>query len=341
MRKSRPTLADELSVHRLEAALANAKAQVSASEREKKLLIRELDHAERRFQALLALDGNTPKARFKIKPTRKTSESIAVVQMTDWHIEERVKPGTVNGLNRYDLGVAASRIETLTAKVLHLLKLNRAGTDIRNLVLHLGGDFMTGFIHQELVESNTLHPVQAVMWLHDHISAMLNYLLEHSGCKITCVCNVGNHGRTTEKKRINTRVENSYEWLLYKILSKNFPAIDWRLPDGQFVYLNAYGATWRFQHGDDIKYMGGVGGITIPVNKAIAQWDKTKAADFDFFGHWHQSLFTRKWACNGSLIGYSAHSLSIKAEYEKPAQNFLLWEKDYGRTAIWPIFVDK
>lgn len=326
--------------HQLRAEVANAQEQLRGIKRVNKHLGRELRLAEDRFQALLALDGAQPATRFRLHAHRKTSESVACVQLTDWHIEERVRAASVNGLNRFDLRVAEQRVARLADKIPYLLKLNRAGTRIDTLVLQLGGDFMTGFIHMELIESNTLHPVQAVLWLFDHLCGLLEHLLAHSGCpQIICCCNVGNHGRTTEKKRISTRVENSYEWLLYRILAKKFPQIEWRVADGQFVYLSVFGALWRFQHGDDIKYQGGVGGISIPVNKAIAQWDKTRRADFDFFGHWHQSLFTRKWACNGSLIGYSAHSLAIKAEFEAPAQNFILWEKDHGRTAIWPIFL--
>ena len=237
--------------------------------------------------------------------------------------------------------VAEARIQRLLENLLYLIKLNRHGTRIDTLVLQMLGDFMTGFIHMELVESNTLQPVQAILWLHERISGFLKAVLEHSGCRqIIAVCTVGNHGRTTEKKRINTRVENSYEWLLFKMLAKQFPEIDWRIADGYFVYLPVFDAVWRHHHGDDLNYQGGVGGITIPVNKAIAQWDKTKRADYDWFGHWHQRVVMRKWQCNSSLIGYSAHALSIKAEFERPSQNFSLWEKDHGLTITTPIFVE-
>lgn len=334
------SLATHLADHHLQAKLANAEARLSAAKKDAARLSSELRLAEKRFEALLALDGNQPRTRYRIHARSKTSESVAAVQFSDWHVEERVRPGTVNGLNRFDLRVAQSRLERLVDKVVHLIRLNRAGTRIRTLVVHLGGDLMTGFLHQELVESNTLHPVQAVLWLHDKLHAVLTRLLADTGCpEIIAVCNVGNHGRTTEKRRVSTRVENSYEWLLYSILSKQFPQIDWRIAKGYFEWLDVYGAKWRLSHGDDIRYQGGVGGITIPVNKAIAQWNKARRADLDAFCHWHQSIFTRQWICNGSLIGYSAHSLSIKADYEPPTQNFWLWEKDHGRTGIWPIYL--
>lgn len=328
-----------LETHKLQALLANTQEQLRAVKRTNKGLGHELKLAEKRFQTLLAIEGTACRTRYRIRAKRKTSESVATVQLSDWHVEERVKAATINGLNSFGLREADKRINRLLENLLYLIKLNRHGTRIDTLVLQMLGDFMTGFIHMELVESNTLHPVKAVMWLYDRLSAFLEAVLENSGCDVIAVCTVGNHGRTTEKKRINTRVENSYEWLLYQMLAKRFPQIDWHIADGYFVYLPVYDALWRHHHGDDLNYQGGVGGITIPVNKAIAQWDKTKRADYDWFGHWHQRIVMRKWSCNSSLIGYSAHALSIKAEFEEPSQNFSLWEKDHGLTITTPIFV--
>ena len=96
----------------------------------------------------------------------------------------------------------------------------------------------------------------------------------------------------------------------------------------------------RFHHGDGLRYQGGVGGITIPVNKAIAQWDKVEAVDFDIFGHWHTHLVGYpKWISCGSLMGYSEYSLSIKAEYQAPTQTFIVIDRRYGMTLAAPIFL--
>jgi hypothetical protein len=325
----------------LEAKLANEKLQHRATRKTNDHLRAELRAAEKRFEALQAIEGNEVRTRYRIRRTRKTSESVATCQLSDWHVEETVKASAVNGLNRYSLRVAEARINHLVENIVYLLKLHRHGTRIDTLVLQLLGDFMTGFIHDELIETNSLHPLQAVLWLHDKLSAVLRVLIEESRCRqIVAVCTVGNHGRSTEKRRIKTRVENSYEWLLYKMLAKHLPEIDWRIADGYFVYLPVFDAMWRHHHGDDLNYQGGVGGITIPVNKAIAQWDKTRWADYDWFGHWHQRVVMRKYQCNSSLIGYSEHALSIKAEFERPSQNFSLWEKDHGLTVTTPIFVE-
>ena len=89
-----------------------------------------------------------------------------------------------------------------------------------------------------------------------------------------------------------------------------------------------------------MRYQGGVGGIFIPVNKAIAQWNRFKKAYLDIFGHFHQFIDGGNFICNGSIIGYGPFSLLIKAAYEPPRQSFLLIDKNRGKTIVAPIFTD-
>jgi hypothetical protein len=147
-------------------------------------------------------------------------------------------------------------------------------------------------------------------------------------------------GNSTMKPRHATGARNSYEWMLYQILKKQFPQHDWQIADGYHNYLEVDGRVVRFHHGDDLKYQGGVGGLTIPVLKAIAQWNKAIPAYLDVFGHWHQSMQNPSFVANSSLIGHNAYAIAIKAGFESPTQTFFLMDKKRGRTITAPIFVD-
>jgi hypothetical protein len=68
----------------------------------------------------------------------------------------------------------------------------------------------------------------------------------------------------------------------------------------------------------------GWAGITIPLNKAIAQWDKAVRADLTLFGHFHQLINGGNFLGNGSLIGYNTFAQAIKASYEEARQMFFL-----------------
>ncbi len=116
------------------------------------------------------------------------------------------------------------------------------------------------------------------------------------------------------------------------------------MPEGPHSYIELYpgqpGATTiRFQHGHMVKYGGGVGGLTIPLNKAIAQWNRGKHADLDVLGHFHQMFDGGNFIVNGSLIGYDSFALSIKASYEKPKQALFLIDRKRGRTFTCPILL--
>lgn len=274
---------------------------------------------------------------------KSSRESAAVVVASDWHVEESVDPKTVSYLNSFNLEVADKRIERFCKKALKLIEVQRGGTDIPVLVLALLGDLMSGFIHEELREENELTPTQTVLWLKERVAKFINtFRKEGNFEQIIIPCSVGNHGRTTVKPRHGTSWKNSYEWLLYKILEQEITdGVVWVIGESYHTYLDVYGKTFRLHHGDGLRFIGGVGGLTIPVEKAIANWNKGRVADLDIFGHWHQSQQNPKWVSNGSLIGHNAYSIAIKAPYEPAQQTLFLFDVKRGRTGTWPIFVEE
>ena len=283
--------------------------------------------------------------KFEIKQERSSgrSESTAVLLASDWHAEETVDPEVVNNKNEFNLEICENRIINLFNSTLKLTNMWRAGTKVDNFVLALLGDLMTGYIHDELIESNQLSPVQVILWLQQRIIAGIKLLLQKGDFKrIDIPCCFGNHSRTGKEYKISTAYKNNYEWLLYNQLSllfKNEKRVNFYITKGYFQDAQIYKYKIRFHHGNYIRYAGGVGGITIPVNKAIDAWNKNESVDYTFFGHYHQTIDHRFWNCNGSLIGYNAFALSIKARFEKPSQTLLFIEKDKGKTATIPIYV--
>ena len=113
---------------------------------------------------------------------------------------------------------------------------------------------------------------------------------------------------------------------------------NWQIAESYFVFSEIYGRTIRWHHGDAIRFEGGVGGLVIPMNKAIAQWNKGRKADLDCFGHHHTYLQTPNACSNGSMIGFSPFSVQIKAGFEPPTQTMFLMDSKRGRTAIFPLF---
>lgn len=301
---------------------------------------RSADEAESRLEFAKAITPEELQAR-ELSRLKAGGEATAILVLSDWHWGERVDPTTVNGMNEFSPSIARKRADQVFQRAVMLLDQARHLTKVNTLVVALLGDFITGYIHEELVEGNYLSPVEEVLEVRESLTAGLQFLLKEAKVKhIDCVTAVGNHGRTTLKKRIATSYANSFEWLLFKVMEATVkdPRIAWKVENGYHNWLEVQGRNVRFHHGDSIQYWGGVGGITIPVNKAVSAWNKSRVADEDVFGHFHQFTPGRRWTCNGSLIGWSPFGIAIKAEYEEPQQGFIVISKKRGKTQTLPVF---
>ena len=314
--------------------------QVAERDRLIKRYASTLKAVERERDAALDLRGQKVTSASIDAADPEGGEATAFAIAGDWHVEETVDPRTVNGLNEYSLEIAERRIAQFFHSTLRLVEIERSGTKIENLVLVLLGDMMTGYIHDELQESNGLSPTETVLWLRQRIKGGLELLKAKGGFKrILVTCSYGNHGRTTKKPRHATGAKNSYEWMMYHMLRDDVPGVEWMIADGYHLFFEVYGRLIRQHHGDNVQYQGGIGGLTIPTEKAIAGWNKARTPYLDLFGHHHTAQQNPRWICNGSLIGYGAYSIAIKAGYEAPQQTFFLLDSKRGRTATWPIFL--
>jgi len=301
--------------------------------------------SEQRLDALLSIQ-HTPALNIFSKQAGNAPDGVAViVPATDWHVEERVYSEATNGKNDFDLKEAERRIRRFYSKILELIDWQNHLAKVAEIWHPLLGDLMTGYIHEELMETNALSPTEACVFLQDMICSGIDLLLTKTKLPIFIPTCVGNHGRTTIKKRIKTSYKNSYEWLLYMTMAKRYEnsrRVHWSVGKGYHNVQAVMGRKVRFHHGDGLRYQGGVGGITIPVNKSIAQWDKASPADVDIFGHYHTFQWGyNKWVSCGSLMGYSEYSVEIKADFQHPTQAFIVMDRRYGLTSAIPIFLTK
>lgn len=282
---------------------------------------------------------------YRIEPNESegTAEGTVVMVASDWHIEENVSSGTVSGLNFFNLDIAKERATRFFQSGLRLIRLLQQDIKINTVVLALLGDYITNDIHHgEQAETNEVAPVHALALAQNHIISGIEFLLEHSKLSFVIPCHSGNHARTTAKIRWGLENGHSFEYLMYLHLQayfRNEPRISFIIPEGYHSYVQVYDKTIRFHHGHALRYAGGIGGLFIPTFKAISQWNKARHADIDVFGHFHQTKDGGNFMCNGSLIGYNAFALSIKADYEPPMQSLFLIDKKRGRTCTWPILV--
>jgi hypothetical protein len=305
---------------------------------------------EKEREAILGLESQSA-TPYVIQPKEHSgaSEAVAFMIASDWHNEERVRRGDVSDLNEYNLDIFAKRADNFFRGGQRLWDIMRQYQNVPTLVLALLGDFITGSIHEDAAESNYLAPADAIMNAEEKIISGIDFLLEETDVKeLVIPCHSGNHGRMTKKQRHSTEMGNSLEQVMYCHLEKYYQTntrVKFQIGSGYHSYLNLWDKYLiRFHHGHNIKYGGGVGGITIPVNKAIDGWNKQELyrnVNLDVFGHFHQYINYGSFVCNGSLIGYNSYAVAIKAAFERPQQAFFLVSRKYmSKTMATPIFVE-
>jgi len=331
-------------LRRLQGELESARSSLKVERAKFEQAEQDLRDARRRESILLATRDQVQTHTVPARKTRgKKSPATPVICCNDWHAEGRVDPVMVNGLNEFDLDTCRARLARLWEKVVYLIDFWRSVANVQDAVLWLGGDLISGSIHEELEESNELGPGEAVVFVVQQVADGIRYLFEHAGFKaLHVVCNYGNHGRTVRRKRIATAHLHSYEWLAYNQLASYFRSdrrVSFQIANGYHAYCEIQGWKVRFHHGDAVRYYGGVGGISIPINKALAQWNKSSRADYDLFGHWHTFMDCYTWVSCGCLIGYDPFALSIKADFQRPTQTLVVFDREHGKVAALPIFV--
>lgn len=321
------------------------RATISDLKASNKRLHKELDLAERRTDmAIRIAEPVDPKPITQRK--KRGGEATAVWIASDWHVGETVLESQVAGRNSYNMDVARARAERFFQSAVKLLHKEQRDIRIETGMLAIIGDIVTGTIHPDIAESHQTTQMGEVRYAKELLVVGIDFILKNTDLKRLLIpCCFGNHGRTTMKPRISTAAGYNLEWLMYHSLADIYRArgekrVEFVVTSGEHLYIDVYSQVIRFHHGDSIPYYGGVSGLTLPMTKAIKNWDTFKRADQTVIGHYHQLLFGPDFVCNGSNLGYSAYALHVKARFEKPQQAFFLMDSRKGRTVMCPIDVE-
>ena len=329
----------------VDAELARLRSEVATLKSRYKQALAQIDQERSRADSLVQLRGIEPKKLPLTKSVKAQKHAASVVLMlSDVHCEERVMPETVNGENDFSLEVCERRLAELQGRFFERLDHERRLVDIRRVVIWLGGDFLTGHIHPDCVEVTQLTPQNATRWIAERLRGLIDAVASRAD-SVVVATNAGNHGRSTDKLRIATELDHSWEQLMYHTLAREErnANVTWQVGTGHLNYLDLDGFIVRTTHGHSIRYAGGVYGLALPASKAIAAWDSSRRADLTVFGHYHAFGWLRaaRYVSNGSVIGRSAYSVHVKASPERPCQGLVVI--DHGRnevTQAYPLFCD-
>jgi hypothetical protein len=273
---------------------------------------------------------------------------VPTLLASDWHFDEVVDPRQINGVNAFNRPIALARIKTLFTKTIDLLVHHMAHPKYDYFVLDLGGDMLSGNIHEELRETNETPVSVSMLALMDAIIGGINLLQTHFP-RIVVNCVPGNHGRWDKKPRAKNRVYETYEWILYQFLARHYAEnkdIQFNVSDGADLPYKIHSTRYLLTHGDQFKGGSGIAGALSPLMLGDARKRKRSIAidqpyDYLVMGHWHQYIMAKGIIVNGSLKGADEYSFQSNFDYELPQQALWITHPIWGITARWPVFLEK
>ena len=271
-------------------------------------------------------------------------EKYAVALFSDAHIEETVNPQSVMSLNEYNTGIAKQRIQNYFSNLVHCLNKD----EVTHLIFASLGDTISGYIHDELAQTNGLTPLEATQLAQGLLFNGLKFICEKSNVEdIYFIGIVGNHSRVTKKIQHANGYKMSYEWLMYQNIKRECEIaglpITFNLPESEMAVVDTQdNRRFLFIHGFQIRSNGSgtVCGIYPALNRLCMKWDKIFHQDKIYLGHFHSCVSIPNAMVNGSIIGYNSFALSNGFGYERPAQQYEVYDTKIGLLLTRQIYCD-
>ncbi|UWR38380.1 hypothetical protein [Sulfitobacter sp. W074] len=149
------------------------------------------------------------------------SSSVPVLMLTDWHLGEVVDPKTSYGY-AYNVAIAEDRLRRTIERTVRLIRETMHGLKYPGIVCALGGDLISGAIHDELAETDELGIIKSVIKAKDLAIGAIKTLADEFG-RVFVPCANGNHGRIFDKRaRAKAYAERNADWLIYQLLIDYF-----------------------------------------------------------------------------------------------------------------------
>ena len=282
-----------------------------------------------------------------MKGKRSGLTGIPTLFLSDIHFDEVVNPAEVEYLNQYNREIAELRIKHTFNTSLDLLTKKMHLPKYEGAVVMLGGDMLSGNIHEELAETNEHHILKSLYDLSELLIQGIGQFADEFG-KVYVPCVVGNHGRLHKKPRAKGRIMDNFEYLIYHLIAKHFRSDDritLEIPESTDAQFNIYSKRILLTHGDQFKGGSGISGIFPPLmigraRKLQRQSAVNKGFDLMAMGHFHQYIHTENLLINSSIKGLDEYAYISNFGYERPQQALFMVHPDHGITFRMPVLCD-
>lgn len=267
--------------------------------------------------------------------------SVIGCLVSDMHMGEVVSSEELNGINAFDPDICRERMKRYFEAACVVGKRWASDTKCEGALLALGGDLISGNLHEELTISNALtSPEQVIAAVEVIAAGIITLRLAYNRVHVVSV--PGNHGRTTHKSTAKLYSRLSYDTMIAAMLAERFRGdkhITFQFGAAKDQIVPIFGRSVLLTHGDKMGSRGGMGfaGPNLPIVRGTKKVEAQQARlgrrpDLILMGHFHTSSNPGGVLANGSVVGYGEYADDIRADPDFPSQwLFLLHSKWFLR----------
>lgn len=271
-----------------------------------------------------------------------------VLMLSDLHLDEVVDLAVMDGYNEFNREVAEERLERVVNGTVAYLNTYVSGVEYDGITVMLGGDIVTGTIHEELANTNAAPLPDTVQFWTKKLASAISYLADEFG-RVHVPAVDGNHDRAGKKKQHKLRAQDSWAWTMYCMLAYIFrddDRVDITVSESSELLVPVFDTNILLVHGDGAKGGNGIGGIWPPIARYVHKKQGVYASqgrpfDLCVMGHFHQLVQGGNFFINGSLKGYDEYAKNMSFPFERPQQMLFLVTPERGVTLFTGIHADE
>lgn len=282
------------------------------------------------------------------------NRATLVAFLSDLHAGEVTRPAEMGDYNAYNLAICDQRLERFFDRTLMLARDYLAGVTYDGIVLALGGDLVSGDIHDELEQTNELSVLDTTLWVAPRLLAGIERLAEEFG-KVHVVSAPGNHGRDSQKPRYKGRSAHNADTHIARMVAMFYarantsPAVTFEIPETIDAGFQVY--DWRFsmEHGEEYQKnnpgtseIGSLGPVKRGTLRKARQLEaEGKPFHYNLVAHFHQLVPAplQGFVMNGSIKGYDQFARGLHLKPELAQQALLVCTPEHGLTTSMPVIV--
>lgn len=304
----------------------------------------ELEHLTERLAGVREVPFQIP--AYALQPSGPRAQSVVGCYWSDVHMGEKIAADEIGGINEFDSGICRQRLRRYISAACNVGSRWAADTDCVGAYFGLGGDLISGDIHEELRMTNDLTAHEQVQAMVEETIRAILHLKEAFG-RVHVTCVPGNHGRNTHKSTAKLYSRLSYDMMIGAMVQREFqndPRVTFQLSAAKDQVTPIFGRNVLNTHGDKMGTGGGQGfaGPFLPIVRGTKKIQAQYASmgtrlDLILHGHYHVSGNPGNVLSNGSVPGYSEYADDLRVVVEPPQQNLFLLHSRWGLRERMPV----